>query len=133
MKKTNNLSNHIKNTIPKRNIQEGWDGVLSFAEMLKRQKINVIDETILNRLYENEDYVDEKMLRLILGTLKIDDPVQYIPRYVRNMNAFQVGGTTIVVIDELLEYTIFSFLFTMVSIEPPFFNLSSSITQPLMV
>ena len=80
MKKTNNLSNHIKNTIPKRNIQEGWDGVLSFAEMLKRQKINVIDETILNRLYENEDYVDEKMLRLILETLKIDDPVQYIPR-----------------------------------------------------
>ena len=58
MKKTNNLINHIKNTIPKRNIQEGWDGVLSFAEMLKRQKINVIDESILNRLYENEDYVD---------------------------------------------------------------------------
>lgn len=116
MKKTNNLSNHIKNTIPKRNIQEGWDGVLSFTEMLKRQKINVIDETILNRLYENEDYVDEKMLRLILETLKIDDPVQYIPRYVRNMNAFQVGGTTIVVIDELLEYTILSFLFTMYSL-----------------
>ena len=84
-----------------------------FVEMLKKRKINVIDEAILNRAYEEEDYVDEKMLGLVLKALKIDEPVQYIPRYIRNMNAFHANGTKVVVVDELLEYTLISFLFTM--------------------
>ncbi len=42
-----------------------------FVEMLKKRKINVIDEAILNRAYEEEDYVDEKMLGLVLKALKL--------------------------------------------------------------
>lgn len=116
MKKTNNLSDHIKKNIPKRDVQEGRESIRLFVEMLKKRGINVVDEKILNCTYENEDYVDEKMLELILKTLKIDESIQYIPRYVRNMNAFLVGGTKVVVVDELLEYTILSFLFTMYSL-----------------
>ena len=71
----------------------------------------------MNRAYEDEDYVDEKMLGLVLKALKIDEPVQYIPRYIRNMNAFHANGTKVVVVDELLEYTLISFLFTMYSLE----------------
>lgn len=57
------------------------------------------------------------MLGLVLKALKIDEPVQYIPRYIRNMNAFHANGTKVVVVDELLEYTLISFLFTMYSLE----------------
>ena len=113
MKNKNYLSDQIRNNIPKRNIEEGRESVRMFVEMLKKRKINVIDEAILNRAYEEEDYVDEKMLGLVLKALKIDEPVQYIPRYIRNMNAFHANGTKVVVVDELLEYTLISFLFTM--------------------
>lgn len=113
MKKTSDLSDHIKRTMPKRDIQEGRESVQMFVEMLKHHKIDVVDDEVLNRTYETEDYVDEKILSLILETLKIDEPIQYIPRYMRSMNAFQAGGTTVVVVDELLEYTLLSFLFTM--------------------
>lgn len=113
----NYLSDQIRNNIPKRNIEEGRESVRMFVEMLKKRKINVIDEAILNRAYEEEDYVDEKMLGLVLKALKIDEPVQYIPRYIRNMNAFHANGTKVVVVDELLEYTLISFLFTMYSLE----------------
>lgn len=41
----------------------------------------------------------EKMLGLVLKALKIDEPVQYIPRYIRNMNAFHANGTKVVVVD----------------------------------
>lgn len=116
MKQAKNLSEHIKNTIPKRDIQEGRESVQLFVEMLKRHKIDVVDENVLDCAYENEDYVDEKMLSLILKTLKIDEPIQYIPRYMRSMNAFRAGGTAVVVVDELLEYTVLSFLFTMYSL-----------------
>ena len=104
MKKTSDLSDHIKRTMPKRDIQEGRESVQMFVEMLKHHKIDVVDDEVLNRTYETEDYVDEKILSLILETLKIDEPIQYIPRYMRSMNAFQAGGTTVVVVDELLEY-----------------------------
>lgn len=117
MKNKNYLSDQIRNNIPKRNIEEGRESVRMFVEMLKKRKINVIDEAILNRAYEEEDYVDEKMLGLVLKALKIDEPVQYIPRYIRNMNAFYANGTKVVVVDELLEYTLISFLFTMYSLE----------------
>lgn len=117
MKNKNYLSDQIRNNIPKRNIEEGRESVRMFVEMLKKRKINVIDEAILNRAYEEEDYVDEKMLGLVLKALKIDEPVQYIPRYIRNMNAFHANGTKVVVVDELLEYTLISFLFTMYSLE----------------
>lgn len=116
MKKTSDLSDHIKRTMPKRDIQEGRESVQMFVEMLKHHKIDVVDDEVLNRTYETEDYVDEKILSLILETLKIDEPIQYIPRYMRSMNAFQAGGTTVVVVDELLEYTLLSFLFTMYSL-----------------
>lgn len=82
MKNKNYLSDQIRNNIPKRNIEEGRESVRMFVEMLKKRKINVIDEAILNRAYEEEDYVDEKMLGLVLKALKIDEPVQYIPRYI---------------------------------------------------
>ena len=108
MKNKNYLSDQIRNNIPKRNIEEGRESVRMFVEMLKKRKINVIDEAILNRAYEEEDYVDEKMLGLVLKALKIDEPVQYIPRYIRNMNAFYANGTKVVVVDELLEYTMYS-------------------------
>lgn len=117
MKNKNYLSDQIRNNIPERNIEEGRESVRMFVEMLKKRKINVIDEAILNRAYEEEDYVDEKMLGLVLKALKIDEPVQYIPRYIRNMNAFYANGTKVVVVDELLEYTLISFLFTMYSLE----------------
>lgn len=117
MKNKNYLSDQIRNNIPKRNIEEGRESVRMFVEMLKKRKINVIDEAILNRAYEEEDYVDEKMLGLVLKALKIDEPVQYIPRYIRNMIAFHANGTKVVVVDELLEYTLISFLFTMYSLE----------------
>lgn len=117
MKNKNYLSDQIRNNIPKRNIEEGRESVRMFVEMLKKRKINVIDEAILNRAYEEEDYVDEKMLGLVLKALKIDELVQYIPRYIRNMNAFHANGTKVVVVDELLEYTLISFLFTMYSLE----------------
>ena len=104
MKKTSDLSDHIKRTMPKRDIQEGRESVQMFVEMLKHHKIDVVDDEVLNRTYETEDYVDEKILSLILETLKIDEPIQYIPRYMRSMNAFQAGGATVVVVDELLEY-----------------------------
>ena len=117
MKNKNYLSDQIRNNIPKRNIEEGRESVRMFVEMLKKRKINVIDEAILNRAYEEEDYVDEKMLGLVLKALKIDEPVQYIPRYIRNMNACHANGTKVVVVDELLEYTLISFLFTMYSLE----------------
>ena len=117
MKNKNYLSDQIRNNIPKRNIEEGRESVRMFVEMLKKRKINVIDEAILNRAYEEEDYVDEKMLGLVLKALKIDEPVQYIPRYIRNMYAFHANGTKVVVVDELLEYTLISFLFTMYSLE----------------
>ena len=117
MKNKNYLSDQIRNNIPKRNIEEGRESVRMFVEMLKKRKINVIDEAILNRAYEEEDYVDEKMLGLVLKALKIDEPVQYITRYIRNMNAFHANGTKVVVVDELLEYTLISFLFTMYSLE----------------
>ena len=117
MKNKNYLSDQIRNNIPKRNIEEGRESVRMFVEMLKKRKINVIDEAILKRAYEEEDYVDEKMLGLVLKALKIDEPVQYIPRYIRNMNAFYANGTKVVVVDELLEYTLISFLFTMYSLE----------------
>lgn len=117
MKNKNYLSDQIRNNIPKRNIEEGRESVRMFVEMLKKRKINVIDEAILNRAYEEEDYVDEKMLGLVLKALKIDEPVQYNPRYIRNMNAFHANGTKVVVVDELLEYTLISFLFTMYSLE----------------
>ena len=39
------------------------------------------------------------MLGLVLKALKIDEPVQYIPRYIRNMNAFHANGTKVVVVD----------------------------------
>lgn len=117
MKNKNYLSDQIRNNIPKRNIEEGRESVRMFVEMLKKRKINVIDEAILNRAYEEEDYVDEKMLGLVLKALKIDESVQYIPRYIRNMNAFHANGTKVVVVDELLEYTLISFLFTMYSLE----------------
>lgn len=117
MKNKNYLSDQIRNNIPKRNIEEGRKSVRMFVEMLKKRKINVIDEAILNRAYEEEDYVDEKMLGLALKALKIDEPVQYIPRYIRNMNAFHANGAKVVVVDELLEYTLISFLFTMYSLE----------------
>lgn len=117
MKNKNYLSDQIRNNIPKRNIEEGRESVRMFVEMLKKRKINVIDEAILNRAYEEEDYVDEKMLGLVLKALKIDEPVQYIPRYIRNMSAFHANGTKVVVVDELLEYTLISFLFTMYSLE----------------
>ncbi len=81
MKNKNYLSDQIRNNIPKRNIEEGRESVRMFVEMLKKRKINVIDEAILNRAYEEEDYVDEKMLGLVLKALKIDEPVQYIPLY----------------------------------------------------
>ena len=113
MKNKNYLSDQIRNNIPKRNIEEGRESVRMFVEMLKKRKINVIDEAILNRAYEEEDYVDEKMLGLVLKA----EPVQYIPRYIRNMNAFHANGTKVVVVDELLEYTLISFLFTMYSLE----------------
>ena len=116
MKKTSDLSDHIKRTMPKRDIQEGRESVQMLVEMLKHHKIDVVDDEVLNRTYETEDYVDEKILSLILETLKIDEPIQYIPRYMRSMNAFQAGGTTVVVVDELLEYTLLSFLFTMYSL-----------------
>lgn len=116
MKKTSDLSDHIKRTMPKRDIQEGRESVQMFVEMLKHHKIDVVDDEVLNRTYETEDYVDEKILSLILETLKIDEPIQYISRYMRSMNAFQAGGTTVVVVDELLEYTLLSFLFTMYSL-----------------
>lgn len=117
MKNKNYLSDQIRNNIPKRNIEEGRKSVRMFVEMLKKRKINVIDEAILNRAYEEEDYVDEKMLGLALKALKIDETVQYIPRYIRNMNAFHANGAKVVVVDELLEYTLISFLFTMYSLE----------------
>ena len=98
MKNKNYLSDQIRNNIPKRNIEEGRESVRMFVEMLKKRKINVIDEAILNRAYEEEDYVDEKMLGLVLKALKIDEPVQYIPRYIRNMNAFHANGTKVVVV-----------------------------------
>ena len=75
MKNKNYLSDQIRNNIPKRNIEEGRESVRMFVEMLKKRKINVIDEAILNRAYEEEDYVDEKMLGLVLKALKIDEPV----------------------------------------------------------
>lgn len=65
MKNKNYLSDQIRNNIPKRNIEEGRESVRMFVEMLKKRKINVIDEAILNRAYEEEDYVDEKMLGLL--------------------------------------------------------------------
>ena len=61
MKNKNYLSDQIRNNIPKRNIEEGRESVRMFVEMLKKRTINVIDEAILNRAYEEEDYVDEKM------------------------------------------------------------------------
>lgn len=85
MKKTSDLSDHIKRTMPKRDIQEGRESVQMFVEMLKHHKIDVVDDEVLNRTYETEDYVDEKILSLILETLKIDEPIQYIPRYMRSM------------------------------------------------
>lgn len=116
MEKINNISDYIKNTIPKRDVQDGLESVQRFVEMLKLHKIDVVDEKILNHIDKNEEYVDGMMLRLILETLNIDESIQYIPRYIRSMNAFRARGTSIVVVDELLEYTLLSFLFTMYSL-----------------
>lgn len=43
MKKTSDLSDHIKRTMPKRDIQEGRESVQMFVEMLKHHKIDVVD------------------------------------------------------------------------------------------
>lgn len=50
MKKTSDLSDHIKRTMPKRDIQEGRESVQMFVEMLKHHKIDVVDDEVLNEL-----------------------------------------------------------------------------------
>lgn len=62
-------------------------------------------------------YLYEEMLHLILETLDIHIPIQYTPRCRRTMNAEAYGPTEPgILIDELFEYTIISFLFTMYSL-----------------
>ena len=64
MKKTSDLSDHIKRTMPKRDIQEGRESVQMFVEMLKHHKIDVVDDEVLNRTYETEDY--RLLIKLIM-------------------------------------------------------------------
>ena len=101
----------------KRNIDEGRDSVYTFVNMLEQAQIDVVDRAVLKHSYEEEDFVDEEMLHLILETLDIHIPIQYTPRCRRTMNAEAYGPTEPgILIDELFEYTIISFLFTMYSL-----------------
>ena len=77
----------------KRNIDEGRDSVYTFVNMLEQAQIDVVDRAVLKHSYEEEDFVDEEMLHLILETLDIHIPIQYTPRCRRTMNAEAYGPT----------------------------------------
>lgn len=112
----NNIYESIIKTVPKRDILEGKKSVLTFVNMLEKQHIDVVDKNVLEHAYEEEDFLDIEMLKLILDTLKIQDSVQYIPRCFEDMNAASYSAKErAILIDELLEYTILSFIFTMYS------------------
>lgn len=112
-----NVYEYIKKNVQKRNIYDGKENLQTFVNMLQNRHINVIDEKVLLRLYNEEDFLDKELLTLILETLEIKEPIQYFSRYFQDMNASGYSGTEkAIIIDELLEYTILSFIFTMYSL-----------------
>lgn len=80
--------------------------------------IDAFDKKIVDKYYTSPFFIEHRILQYILSQQKLTIGIQYGSIYSRQMNATSGNkdGNTCILVDELLQFTLLSFLYTVFSL-----------------
>ena len=89
-----------------------------FIEQASQSGIDAFDRGVIDRYDQNPQFLERQLLDCILDVNGIQIDLEYLSLYVQDMNAASLtdGENSAILFDELLTYSVLSFILTVFSV-----------------